>query len=249
MVGDSVCQFISSIFLNPREIRRINQIFISLIPKVDHLEFVTQFRPISLCNVMYKLVTKTVANKLKRIMPILVAPTQCGFIKGRTSSNNIIIAQEVIHKMHHLRGNKGFMAIKIDLEKAYDKLDWNFVNQTLQEVGVSAHLRNLIWHCISTSSMNVLWNGEPTEEFFSCRGIHQGDPLSPYLFVPCIERLSHLIQTSIFKGFWKPIFLSPRGPPLTHLCFADDLFILAESSLSQVEVIKFCLDTFATSSS
>ena len=123
VVGESVCSLVSSIFHNPEEIKLVNQTHISLIPKIEHPELVKHFRPISLCNVIYKLVTKIVANRFKRIMPTIIAPTQCGFIHGRTGSNNIIIAQEVIHKMRQMKGQKGFMAIKIDMEKAYDKLD------------------------------------------------------------------------------------------------------------------------------
>ena len=126
-------------------------------------------------------------------MPVVIAPTQCDFIRGRSGSNNIIIAQEVIHKMRTAEGKKGYMAIKIDLEKAYDHLDWLFVVDSLRDVGLNDQLISLIWHCILSTSMNILWNGECTREFNPRRGIRQGDPLSPYLFVLCVERLSHLI--------------------------------------------------------
>ena len=137
-------------------------------------------------------VAKIVANRLNQIMPILIAPTQCGFIRGRTGSNNIIIAQEIIHKMRRMKVGKGFIAIKIDLEKAYDCLEWSFVIDFLKHAGVSEHFRNIIRHCISSFSMNILWNGECTQEFFSI------------LFVLCMERLSHLTQV-VVNSSWKPI--------------------------------------------
>ena len=102
--------------------RDINQTFISFNPKVDHLKFVKHFHPINLCNVIYKVVTRIIANRLRPIMPVIIAPTQCGFICNRSSSHNIIVAQEVIHKMRAVKGKRGFMSIKIDLEKAYDRL-------------------------------------------------------------------------------------------------------------------------------
>ena len=121
-IGDSVCAMVSNIFNFPEKVRDINQTFISLIPKVAHPESVKHFRLISLCNVIYKVVTKIIANRLRPIMPVIIAPTQCGFICNRSSSHNIIVAQEVIHKMRAVKGKRGFMSIKIDLEKAYDRL-------------------------------------------------------------------------------------------------------------------------------
>ena len=104
-------------------------------------------------------------------MSTVIAPTQCGFIRNRSGSHNVIVAQEVIHKMRKTKGNKGFMAIKIDLEKAYDRLDWNFIIDSLRDMGMNDHFLNIIWHCISSSSMDILWNGEPTEVFNPSRGI------------------------------------------------------------------------------
>ena len=150
--------------------------------------------------------TKIISNRLKRIMPLIIAPTQCGFIRGRSGSNNIIIAQEV-----NMKGKKGYMAIKIDLEKAYDRLERNFVINSLRNLGINEQFISIIYHCISSSSMNILWNGEFTRDFHPKRGIRQGDPLSPYLFVICIERLSHLIQMAVDQELWNPIFISRGG--------------------------------------
>ena len=89
--------------------------------------------------VFVKLVTKLIANRLKPIMLIAIAPMQCGFIRNRSGSHNVIVAQEVIHKMRKVKGKKGFMAIKIDLEKAYDCLDWNFIIDSVRDLGINEH--------------------------------------------------------------------------------------------------------------
>ena len=123
------------------------------------------------------------------------------------------------------------MAIKIDLEKAYDRLSWQFVVDSSRYLGLNDHFLSIIWHYILSSFMNVLWNGEHTGEFSPRMGIRQGDPLSPYLFVICIERLSHLIQMAIEQNLWKPINISIGGLDITHLCFVDDLFIFTEASM------------------
>lgn len=109
------------------------------------------------------------------------------------------------------RGRRGYMAVKIDLEKAYDRLKWNFVRDTLRDIGIPEPLVSIIWQCISSSNMRVLWNGEELESFLPTRGIRQGDPLSPYLFVLCMERLSHLISAAANEGRWKPFPFSKDG--------------------------------------
>ena len=85
--------------------------------------------------------------------------------------------------------------------------------------------------CITTARMQILWEGELTEEFTPARGIRQGDPLSPYIFVLCIERLSHRINQAVSDGRWCPIRLSQNGVPLTHLFFADDLLLVIKPKL------------------
>lgn len=149
-------------------------------------------------------------------MLVIIAPTQCGFIPGRSGANNIIVAQELLHKMRNVSGDKGFMAIKLDLEKAYDHLSWNFIVDSLQDLRLSNHFMNLIWHCIFSVTMDILWNGEGTCDFSPTRGICQGDHMLPYLFVICMERLSHLIQWAVSQGLWKPITISRGGPQITH---------------------------------
>lgn len=108
-----------------------------LIPKVDNPDKINQFRPISVCNVIYKVITKIIANRLKPLLDGLISPTQCSFVPGRHSADNIIIAQEIIHTRANKKGKKGFVALKIDLEKAYDRLNWDFLDNTIKEIGVS----------------------------------------------------------------------------------------------------------------
>ncbi|PKI40113.1 hypothetical protein CRG98_039485 [Punica granatum] len=136
------------------------------------------------------------------------------------------------------------MSIKIDLEKAYDKPSWDFINDTLIATGIPSNLRRVIQQCIMTALMQVLWNGELTESFKMGRRIRQGCPLSLYIFVLCIERLSHLISSVVGEGVWRPIRVGRHGPPISQLMFANDLLLFSEASMEQVQVIKNVLDAF-----
>ncbi|KAG8499648.1 hypothetical protein CXB51_006070 [Gossypium anomalum] len=156
-------------------------------------------------------------------LPKLISQEQAGFIAGRNISDNIIIAQEVIHSMRCNRKERKRMAIKLDLEKAYDRVSWEFISASLSAAGISMFLRRVIMSAISTSTMQILWNGVPTQKFKPVRGIRQGCPLSPYLFVLCMDWLSHLIRTEMGVGNWDPIRLSRAGPEISHLFFTDDL--------------------------
>lgn len=105
------------------------------------------------------------------------------------------------------------MIFKIDLEKAYDKISWKFLKDTLQYFNFSDLWIDLIMNCVSNVSTSIIWNGEPLPEFSPQRGLRQGDPLSPYLFVLCMERLSHLINNKVENGKWKGIAVSRNATP------------------------------------
>ena len=142
-------------------------------------------------------VTKIIVNRLQALFLDLIDIHQTSFVLGRCITENIIIAQEVVHSMRRKMGKKGLMAIKIDLEKAYDRLNWIFIHETLMKLSFPFYLVYLIMECITSNSMNILWNGELTGDFSPSRGVWHGDLLSPYIFVLCIERLSHGIYRSI----------------------------------------------------
>lgn len=159
-------------------------------------------------------------------MNLLVGQNQCIFVSGRNGYDNIIIAHEIIHFMERRKGKKGLMAIKVDLEKAYDRIRWDFLRETLGFIGLGHHMIELIMKCVSTARMRVIWNGDHYEAFNMERGIRQGDPLSPYLFVLCMERLGHMINDAVVSKTWRPVRLSRNGTLISHLFFADDLFLL-----------------------
>ena len=184
-----------------------------------------------------------IVNKLKHCLPEIIGPMQSSFIPGRHITDNIIVAQEVIHSMRNKKGKGGLMAIKVDLEKAYDMLRWEFIHETLIDVRLPSDLINVTMRCISSPSMQLLWNGEHTDSFLPSRGIRQGDSISPYLFMLCIEHLAHGIQQVVTDGEWKLINLGRSGPPLAHLFFADDMFLFSYT-WSKLWLFKMFLEFF-----
>ncbi|CAN1136889.1 Transposon TX1 uncharacterized 149 kDa protein [Linum perenne] len=171
VIGGSSVEFIGRCFHTPELIRSINETLITLIPKKQSPESFNYFRPISLCNVAYKTLTKCLAYRIKNLMPGLTHQSQTSFVPGRHITDNILLVQEVVHSLRIRKGKKHSMVIKIYLAKAYDKISWDFVRDTISLVGFPASLVEVFMACISSSSFQVLWNGGCSRSFSSSRGL------------------------------------------------------------------------------
>lgn len=158
------------------------------------------------------MISKIIANLIKPGMSHLIAENQSSFVPAPHISDNIVIVQEVIHPITLKQGKKGVMAIKIDLDAM------EFIRDSLEEVGLPASLIDLTMFCITSSSMQTFWNGEMAAALTPSRGIRQGNPISPYIFVLCIERLAHAINKEVNHGTWKAVQLS-RGFQNYPICF------------------------------
>nr|XP_025639110.1 uncharacterized protein LOC112734118 [Arachis hypogaea] len=161
----------------------------------------------------------------------------------RGAPDNIIVAQEVLHFMKKTKSKKGVLTFKIDLEKAYDRVSWEFLEQSLLMFGFSGTIVSVIMKCVKSSSLSLMWNSNRLDGFQPKRGLRQGDPMSPYLFVIYMERLSCLIARQVEVGRWKPMTVSRGGPIISHLLFANDLILFYKAKKSQVLHV---LDTMAT---
>lgn len=186
VVKQDICNSTKAFFHSGSLLKSLNKTFITLIPKVCVPEKVHQFRPISLCNVAYKIITKITVNRLKPLMNTLISPFQNAFMQGRNISDNNLLAHEIMDTMRKKKGRKkGFGALKVDMCRVYDRVSWNFLRAVLTAMNFSSSWINWIMECISSVQYALVLNGSPTQAFHPNRGLRQGDPISPYLFLLC----------------------------------------------------------------
>jgi hypothetical protein len=150
-----------------------------LILKVDDPEEVSQFWPISLCNVVYKIISKMLAAILKVILREIISPTQSAFVPGRLITDNVLVAYECVHKIENKRkGKSGLCAVKLDIHKAYDRVGWDFLKKMMIKLGFHIQWVDLIMAYVTSVSYSVWFNSQMKEGFIPTRGIRQWDPLS-----------------------------------------------------------------------
>jgi hypothetical protein len=209
----------------------VNDTSIVLIPKVDHPQELKDFRPISLCNVLYKIISKCLVNRLRPILGDVISENQSAFVPGQLITDNALLAFECLHYMEHgVKADDPFCAYKLDLSKAYDRVDWVFLEEVMHKMGFSCRWIQWIMSCVTTVRYSVKFNGALLEAFSPTRGLHQGDPLSPFLFLFVADGLSALLQSEICSGGISPIKLCRRAPGISHLLFADDTLLFFKAN-------------------
>ena len=174
---------------------KINFTHILLILKKKDPQAMPDYRPISLSNVVSRMVSKVLANRVKGTVPNIISNAQSAFVPDRLITDNTTVAYEMLHRLRNRRQRKvGHMAIKLDISNAYDRVEWEFLRNIMLKMIFSAKWVDQAIQGMSSSSYSMLINGEPRGFISSSRGIKQGDSLSPYLFLFCVEGLSGLLR-------------------------------------------------------
>lgn len=202
------------------------------------------YRPTACCNLIYKVVSKIIATRLKLILPEAIEPNQSAFVKGRLLVENVLLASELVSG-YHRTGISTRCAIKFDIAKAFDMVKWSFIVSVLQAMGLPAQFIIWIQTCISMASFSVLVNGELEGFFSSARGIMQGCSLSPYLYVILNNVLSLMLNKAAREAkFGYHSFCKEVG--LTHLSFADDILVLSDGTPCSLAGVLYVMNDFAT---
>ncbi|KAL5574544.1 hypothetical protein UlMin_016243 [Ulmus minor] len=226
----------------------INETIITLLPKIKNPARITEFWPISLCNVLYKIISKMLANRLRKVMDKIIYEEQSAFIPGRLISDNAIIGFECLHAIKRRKTKKNYMALKLDMEKAYDRVEWDFIQRVMDKLGFSIGWTKKIMACISSVSYSFQFNGQRFGQLNPSRGLRQGDPLSPYLFLLCGEGLSSLLHQYEQSGRLQGLKCGLRGPIISHLLFADDSLLFLEANTTTCAALKEALNIYEVAS-
>ncbi|GJZ55587.1 RNA-directed DNA polymerase, eukaryota, reverse transcriptase zinc-binding domain protein [Tanacetum coccineum] len=242
-IGKDVCLAIKEFFENGRILKEINSTLISLVPKIQTPQKVSDFRPIACCNVIYKCISKIITERIKGCLDKLVSKNQSAFIPNRHIQDNILLAQELFKGYDRKMGPKR-VALKVDIQKAYDTMNWQFLEDIL--IGFGFHERMVDWvmKCVTTTSFLVCVNGESCGYFKGGRGLRQGDPMSPYLFTLVMEILTSIIKRKVDDNHGFQYHFGCKKLKITNVCFADDLLMFCHADRISVSVLKEAIDEF-----
>jgi hypothetical protein len=230
--------------LNQQGLHLLNEAFIVLIPKKTNPQRITDFRPISLIHSFAKIIFKILANRLAPLLPSLVSNNQTTFIKKRCIHASFIYVQEVVRGLHKKKTPDLF--IKLDIFKAFDTVNWPYLLSIINHLGIGPLWTNWISMLWCTAFSTVLLNGERRNRIVHCRGVRQGDPLSPMLFLLVMEPLHMLFKQAQQQSLLHK--LSYDCDVFRVSLYADDAALFINPSQQEMLVINQILMIFAEAS-
>ncbi|MCH80575.1 LINE-1 reverse transcriptase like [Trifolium medium] len=236
-----VMEFLNEFHQNDVLPKAVTASFLALIPKKDHPQLLSYYRPICLIDILYKLLSKLLAARLKNIMGKLISSCQSAFLPGRQILDGVVVLNEIIDLAK--RRKDCCLFFKVDFERAYDTISWNYLESMMLKMGFAEKWMKWMRACIFNSSMSVLINGSPTEEFTVGKGLRQGDPLSPFLFLLAAEGLSGMVNKAVDIGKFAG-FKVNDSIRFQILQFADDTILMNDCSWENVRTMESILRGF-----
>eukprot|EP00268_Persea_americana_P008172 TRINITY_DN13144_c0_g1_i6.p1 TRINITY_DN13144_c0_g1~~TRINITY_DN13144_c0_g1_i6.p1 ORF type:complete len:313 (+),score=49.71 TRINITY_DN13144_c0_g1_i6:1004-1942(+) len=216
--------------------------FIVIIAKKIGAESIKDFRPIRLIGSIYKVLAKVLASRMKKVLPKIISMVQGAFVYGRQILDGVLIANECIHSRK--KEKRPGLICKLDLEKAYDRVDWDFLQYLMRRMGFGVKWRAWILECLSSATFSIIINGSPTGFFSASRGLRQGDPLSPFLFVIIGEALSRMLHAGVNANLFEGFRPANTILEISHLQFADDTLLFCNADEDQLRNVKAILFYF-----
>ncbi|XP_057545956.1 uncharacterized protein LOC130824951 [Amaranthus tricolor] len=238
-IFDTVTQF----FRVEGSLRHLNVTWVTLIPKKDSPTDIEDFRPISMVGCIYKIIAKILSSRLKDVVTPLIDESQNAFVRNRQILDGVLIANESLRwlKKNRISG----ALIKIDFKLAYDSIRWSFLRKVLEKLGFGRKWIAWIMECVSSASMSILVNGSPLRPFKMEKGLRQGDPLSPYLFILVTEALIYFLKQAHDMNMIEDVRIGKAKVSLKHLQFADDILLFTPKNPSCIINYFRILDIFA----
>nr|GEY55493.1 RNA-directed DNA polymerase, eukaryota [Tanacetum cinerariifolium] len=216
-----------------------NSAFVTLIPKILNANMVKDFRPISLIGSVYKIIAKILENRLSIVLGDIVNEIQSAFVAKRYILDSPFILNKIVRWCS--KKNKQAMVFKVDFEKAYDSVIWDFLDDILLKFGFGEKWRLWIRSCLKPSRGSVLVNGSLTKEFQFYKGLKQGDPLSPFLFILVMESLHISFRRVVDAGLFKGIKIG-HSIQISHLFYVDDAIFMGDWCQSNIDTITRVLE-------
>lgn len=241
-IKEDVVGFFNEFYVNGKLAKGLNYSFITLIPKCANPTAIEEFRPISLIGSLYKILAKVLANRLAKVVGEVIDRNQSAFLSSRNIMDGIVVANEVVDEAK--KEKKHIFMFKVDFEKAYDSVCWSYLFEMLKLLNFGDKWCGWMKECISSAEASVLVNGSPTRPFKMRRGLRQGDPLSPFLYLIVAEGLSRMMVRACDCGEFKPLKVGKKGVVISHLQYADDSIFFGEAKKENIGVLKCVLRSF-----
>ncbi|KAJ4776940.1 hypothetical protein LUZ62_061197 [Rhynchospora pubera] len=243
-----VLNYVTSFFATSQLDPKMARANVVLVPKKEGPKHVSDYRPISVCNLVYKIISKILSTRMKPIMSKLVTANQCAFVPGRIISDNILLLRELMHTFSSSSFNRQAFCFKCDLSKAFDRMEWHFVVRVLQLYGFPPIFVSWINVCISSASFAILINGSADGFITPTRGLRQGCALSPYLFILCMDVLNRMLDYKVHSDLIRGLTISRNAPPITTILYDDDLLVCGLAEQQEVQQVKDTVEDFCAMS-